>query len=121
MDFLEPRKAYHRTQSDDFDLNPQTSTIELSSLRAQSNFQSGFSNKIRDESPLLDSDVDPIRKDPAFFSRKAFRSLMLPSVVWPTSLYGWRTGALTAALLAAISLLINFVVLIWLGTHSQRS
>jgi hypothetical protein len=121
MDFLEPRKVYHRTQTDDFDLSPQNSGFELSSLRTQSSFHNEFTNKIPDESPLLNSESDPIREDQGFFSRGSFRSLRIPFVVWPTSLYGWRTGALTAALLAAISLLINFVVLIWLGIHSHGS
>ncbi|KAJ9612192.1 hypothetical protein H2200_003789 [Cladophialophora chaetospira] len=120
MEFLEPRKAYHRTQTDDFDLK-QPSNVELTSLHSKPSFQSGFLNTIRDQSPLLDLDADPIRKEPSFFSRKAFSRLKVPFAAWPTSLYGWRTGALTAALLATVSLIINFVVVIWLGAHGGGS
>ncbi len=121
MDFLEPRKAYHRTQTDDFDLKSQESNVELTSLHSKPSFQSGFSNHfsntIRDQSPLLSYDTDPVRQEPSFFSWRSFHALKVPFIVWPKSLYGWRTGALTAALLAAISLLINFIVVVWLGTH----
>lgn len=120
MDFVEPRKAYHRAATDDFELAPKGSNIELSSYPSTSTFRSGFSNTIRDQHPLLD-DEDPVRVEPSFFSKGFFKSLKLPFVIWPTRLYGWRTGALTAALLAGISLLINLIVVIWLGAHGRGS
>jgi hypothetical protein len=119
MDFLEPRKTYHRTQTDDFDLRPIDSNVELLSLGSAASFQSGFTTKIQDQSPFLDSDADPIRHEPSFFSKESLRSLRVPLLVWPTSLYGWRTGALTAALLAAVSLLANLIIVIWLGAHGS--
>ena len=121
MDFLEPRKAYHRAQTDDFDPYRPEYNTELSSLRTKSSFQNGFSNTIWDESPLLGFDADPIRKDHSHFSKTSPKSVQLPFFIWPTTLYGWRTGALTAALLAGISLLINFVVVVWLGAHGHGS
>ncbi|EXJ62826.1 hypothetical protein A1O7_03266 [Cladophialophora yegresii CBS 114405] len=119
MAFLEPRKVYHRTQTDDFDVKPPDTSVELSPLRSLSSFQSGFTRSFRDQSPLLNSDADPIRAEQPFFSKKSLRSVKAPLVVWPTSLYGWRTGALTAALLAAMSLLVNLATVIWLGAHGQ--
>ncbi|KIW71268.1 hypothetical protein PV04_03451 [Phialophora macrospora] len=119
MDFFEQRKTYHRTQTDDFDLKPLDANVELSSLRSASSFQSGFTTKFRDQSPFLDSNADPIRHEPSFFSKKSLRSLRVPFLVWPTNLYGWRTGALTAALLAAVSLLVNLILVIWLGVHGS--
>jgi hypothetical protein len=134
--FLEPRKAYHRTATDELDLKTPDSTVELRSFDStttfqsgfqsdfhngfqsnfQSNFKSGFSNSIaRDGSPLLDPATDPVRHHPPF-SWEAFKK---PFAIWPKSLYGWRTGALTSALLAAISLAINFAVVIWLGVHGH--
>ncbi|OCT55026.1 hypothetical protein CLCR_02775 [Cladophialophora carrionii] len=117
MAFLEPREAYHRTQTDDFDFKPLDTSVELSSLRSGSSFQTGFTRNIRDQSPLLNSDADPIRPEPSFFSRKSLRSLKVPLLVWPKRLYGWRTGALAGALLASLSLLVNLVIVIWLGAH----
>jgi len=42
----------------------------------------------------------------------------VPFFIWPTRLYGWRTGALVAASFAGISLLINVVVVAWLGANN---
>ena len=121
MDFLEPRKAYHRTHSDDFELVPPEPNKDSASLRTKSSFQIGFSNTIRDQSPLLRSDDDPVFQEPSPFSRKSLWSIKPPFSIWPTSLYGWRTGAITAALVATISLFINFIVLIWLGARGNHS
>lgn len=108
MDFLEPRKAYHRADSDD-------STVELSPLRSTSSFHSGFSNTIRDQAPLLDPQSDPISQQGAFGEKKSW----LRRVGWSSRLLGWRAGALTAATLAGISLLVNLVMVSWLAGHSE--
>ncbi|OAP57066.1 hypothetical protein AYL99_09179 [Fonsecaea erecta] len=118
MDFLEPRRAYTRAQTDDIELNNQDIYIEQHSLGSKSSFTTTFSYSIKDESPLLNADGDPIRKGSSFFSKK---SLELPFFTWPTRLYGWRTGAFTAALLGTISLLVNLVVVSWLASRGQGS
>ncbi|KIW27128.1 uncharacterized protein PV07_06897 [Cladophialophora immunda] len=116
MDFLEPRRAYTRAQTEDVDLKSQDVYLEQYSLQSKSSFTTTFSSTIRDESPLLNSGDDPIRRGSSFFS---WKSLKLPFFTWPTRLYGWRTGALTAALLGAISLLINLVVVSWLAARGH--
>ncbi|EXJ72124.1 uncharacterized protein A1O5_04628 [Cladophialophora psammophila CBS 110553] len=118
MDFLEPRRAYRRAQSEDMELKSRDIYVEEFSLRSKSSFTTTFSSTIRDESPLLDSDSSPVRTGSSYLSKK---SLRLPFFTWPTRLYGWRTGALTAALLGTLSLLVNLVVVSWLGARGHGS
>ncbi|KIX98119.1 uncharacterized protein Z520_06199 [Fonsecaea multimorphosa CBS 102226] len=117
MDFLEPRRAYTRAHTEDIELSSPDVYLEQHSLGSKSSFTTTFSSTIKDESPLLDADSRPGRKG-FYISGK---SLKLPFFVWPTRLYGWRTGALTAALLGAISLLINLVVVSWLAARGHGS
>ncbi|KIW97063.1 uncharacterized protein Z519_02455 [Cladophialophora bantiana CBS 173.52] len=118
MDFLEPRRAYRRAQSEDMELKSRDIYVEQHSLRSKSSFTTTFSSTIRDESPLLDSDSSPVRTGSSYLSNNPLR---LPFFTWPTRLYGWRTGALTAALLGTLSFLVNLVVVSWLGARAYGS
>lgn len=118
MDFLEPRRTYQRANTDDHHaLGPDPYSVELSSLRTKSSFNSGFTNTIRDQSPLLDHSLDPIRAEPTFGEKRS----KVAFFTWPARFHGWRTGALWAAALATLSFLINLVVVIWLGSNNPGS
>ena len=116
MDLLAPRNAYGRAQTEDPELQSEYST-ELQSITSK---PSSYSLQ-RDESLLLDHKPDsPIRKDPLSFGFP----LGSPGGVqgrWSRRFHGWRTGALTAATLALVSLLINVVVASWLGARDPGS
>ncbi|KAK5189871.1 hypothetical protein LTR99_004144 [Exophiala xenobiotica] len=116
MDILKPRDIYQPVSSNDKAFNSGFD-VELSSLDNKTrSFKSDFSATIKDQTPLLDPSTDPIRYDTA-----SSRRWKWPVFRGHSRLYGWKTGALSAAVFAGISLLINLVVLVWLATHKASS
>jgi hypothetical protein len=111
MDKLHPRSTYRRANSDEPDSN-QDYTVELSSIN--SNFSSSSPNKrLLSTSDLKDHTQSvPPRQDSVFglgiLTRRPFNGF-----------HGWRVGALSAAGLALLSLLINVAVVSWLGSRNQ--
>lgn len=122
MDILRPRGTYQRAASSDpiHDTRSGSDNVEMSSsLTAVEDttpkLQSGFSSTIQDAAPLLlDPSTDPIKPNE---SNNSGRRWKWPALKGFSRLYGWRTGALSAAFSAGTSFLINLVVLVWLATH----
>jgi hypothetical protein len=76
-----------------------------------------FSNTIpKDEQAPLVHSPNPVHQTPTY-GRFSFHK---PTILnkWSRRFHGWKTGAITAATLALLSLLINFGVAIWLGSHN---
>ncbi|KIW14026.1 hypothetical protein PV08_06807 [Exophiala spinifera] len=116
MDLIQPRGTYQRANTDS-SLSFEQGIFELSPADSKApSFKSGYSNTIRDVAPLLDPSTDPIRIHSTYDGRWKW-----PLFSGHSRLHGWRTGALLAALFAGISLVINFVILIWLATHKGGS
>lgn len=109
MSLLYPRSTYRRANSDDLD--SREPAIELSS-RLSANDASSTRKR-----PLVEPvvEVDPIPLHPA--SPRSFFGLRQRG--GPHEFHGWRVGALTAAALAFVSLLINITVISWLSSRGD--
>ncbi|KIX09181.1 uncharacterized protein Z518_00260 [Rhinocladiella mackenziei CBS 650.93] len=114
MDLIQPRQTYQRANTDDLDSKADYD-VELSSIRTKSSSSYAF----KDQIPLLDH-ADPIPTE-TMFDRPPKKHLRPPCFTWSSRLYGWRSGALGAAGIAVVSLLINVVGLAWLGSHKADS
>ncbi|KAL2430720.1 hypothetical protein ABEF95_013198 [Exophiala dermatitidis] len=116
MQISRPRSTYKRANTSETASDSTLGTELLSVDSTVSSFKSGFSATIEPEAPLLDSSKNPVRSEAGYEGRWELSILR----GWPR-LHGWRAGALTAAVFAAISLLINVVALIWLSTRKKRN
>lgn len=87
MDYLQPRQAYIRANTDDYDMIemiPTYASSQRSLLRSQ-------------------EDDSKTRPNPIQTSKRWFT--------------GWRAGAYGAALTGIVSLIINIVAVVWLQNH----
>ncbi|KIW75837.1 hypothetical protein Z517_10582 [Fonsecaea pedrosoi CBS 271.37] len=116
MDFFEPRRAYKRAGTDYLELKSTEVELDQHTLASKASFTTTYTSATRDQSPLIADYSDPIRTDPSYFSGKSLRHRFL---TLPKGLSGWRTGAITAALLGVVSFLINLVVVSWLTARGQ--
>ncbi|KAH0846554.1 hypothetical protein FOPE_12132 [Fonsecaea pedrosoi] len=116
MDFFEPRRAYKRAGTDYLELKSTEVELDQHTLASKASFTTTYSSATRDQSPLIADYSDPIRTDPSYLSGKSLRHRFL---TLPKGLSGWRTGAITAALLGVVSFLINLVVVSWLTARGQ--
>lgn len=111
MELLHPRAAYRRANSEEPDSH-QSSTVELSSINSM------YGSDSATKTLLADHAVQEIRSDSPLRILHA-HLFELKRYAGSHSFRGWRVGALAAAALALLSLLINIAVVAWLGSQGK--
>lgn len=115
MDLIQPRAVYQRANTDEPTSLGQSNSYELRSVNS---IQSFSSSKFIDQAPLLEYSPDySIQGQPPPSLSVTIKAFWVNLI--PKRLHGWKLGALSASILAAFSLVINFVAAIWLGSHKQ--
>jgi hypothetical protein len=107
MDFNTSRSQYSLADSYDLGDGPSRD-IELVPMRSMSSFKSNKTDQrllsYSADYHLVDGSRDPPKRS---------------KTGWRARFEGWRAGAFTAAAFALLSLLINLIVVIWLGTKDR--
>lgn len=141
MDVLKARPTYQRAATDAEPEEPEP-TFQFSNELPDRKAARSFTSKLSEEpAPTFESGFSyelPDYRSMRSFTSKAstfpvqeygdeYRLLGDSSLTptrpkrskWAIRFEGWRTGASTAALLAVLSLIINFSIEIWLGTKGN--
>lgn len=122
MDLLQPRRAYHRANSDD----PSShDAVEMMSINSwQDDKKSNYSAREGVHTAKHDPATTPASEysnDYHLRSAKQDQEPLLHPSKTTTWSSGWRTGAYSAACIALISLIINIAAAIWLKRHPNAS
>lgn len=110
MNLLHPRPAYSRADTDEPSHYASKDAIELSSIHT------GYTSFLSDFQPYSEtSSTHRLIREPTY-------DYAPPDFHPRNKLFaGWRFGAISAALLAIFSLLINVAAIIWLEIHPHDS